>query len=236
MADAKGFTSSPLCMHIASKHLQYSIVAGLIAVCGLTISFAGAEEATLPSFALSFVQTSPNAVADGVFAGAKFDIEGYLSHPCYVIAGVETKACKDQYGLTESLKTHIENGSMLAYLRAHGLANGSGVAASSVSSASSMSSASSVSSEASDVSDTTPVKNETESKIAKPVMQPAVTRILNDSIKTEEDFDALRQNRSNAIWNHCSMQFNTRYEMTACFQRNMKLMMRLDTPIEGNIQ
>ncbi len=124
MANAKGFTSSPLCMHIASKHLQSSIVAGLITVCGLTIGFAGAEGTTLPSFALSFVQTSPNAITDGAFAGAKFDIGGYVSHPCYVIAGVETKVCEDQYGLTQSLKTYLDDGSLLGYLRANGLAIG----------------------------------------------------------------------------------------------------------------
>jgi hypothetical protein len=222
-------------MHIASKHLQSSIVAGLITVCGLTIGFAGAEGNTLPSFALSFVQTSPNAITDGAFAGAKFDIGGYVSHPCYVIAGVETKVCEDQYGLTQSLKTYLDDGSLLGYLRANGLAIGA-VATSSQSSVSSMSSASSVSSAASSTSETAPAMNESSSEAANPAMLPAVTRILNDSIKTEDDFDALRQNRSNAIWNHCRMQFNTRYEMTACFQRNMKLMMRLDTPIEGNIQ
>ncbi len=217
-------------MRITSKHLQYSIIAGLITVSGLTIGFAGAEDFTLPTFALSFIQTSPNTVTDGPFAGAKFDIGGYLNNPCYQIAGTEAQTCEDQFGLTESLKTYIDNGSLLAYLQANGLATGNYATISS-----SESSASSVSNAASSVSsESTTATSESSSVTSTP--EPAATSVLNDSIKTEADFDLLRQNRSNAVWFYCSEHNDTRYEITACFQRNMKLIMRLNSAIEGNIQ
>ena len=221
---------SPISMNIASKHLQYSVVAGLIAVCGLTIGFAGAEDSTLPSFALSFIQDTPNIVQDGPFAGAKFEIGGSMSHPCYEIAGMEAKICEDQFGLTQSLKTYIDNGSLLAYLQSKGLTVGSKAVMSSSStssSSSSVSSAMSSSSAMSEVSSSSEMSNSSE---------PIVTHVLNDTIKTEADFEQLRQNRSDELWSMCGKEFRTRYAVAACFQRNMNLLLRYDTMIEGNVK
>ena len=219
---------SPISINIASKHLQYGIVTGLITVCGLTIGFAGAEDSMLPPFALSFIQTTANTVQDGPFAGAKFDIGGYMSHPCYDIAGVEAKTCKDQFGLTEPLKTYIENGSLLSYLQANGLALG-GMPV--MSSSSSMTSVSSAMSSSSSMMSETSSSSSAMSEATAPV-----TTILNDAVHTQADFDQLRQNRSHDLWTVCDNAYEGRYNKAACYQQNISLLMRYDTPIDGNVQ
>lgn len=211
-------------MNKTSKHLQYSVLTGLVAVFGLTVGFAGASTSTLPGAVHSFIMSSPNDVLDGPFAGAKFDIAGLMNHPCYVITGTETETCADM-GITESLKDFVENGMVLSFASSRGLLQGQTAIA--------------------QAPDTTVVTTteytptpaaatEPTQKTVTMTLAPGVTT-LNADVDTEADFAALRLARSNKLWNICIRRDASRRMASLCFQQNMHLLSRLDAEITEDI-
>jgi hypothetical protein len=119
-------------MMSASKHAQLAILSGLSIVSGLTIALVGAQNVDpLPAYALSFITTEPNVITDtgNPFAGAKFDIQSYVSSPCYDIVGNEQAMCASQYGITTPLKQYVIDGSLLQYLNNNGLLAKAAIAA-----------------------------------------------------------------------------------------------------------
>lgn len=204
-------------MHIASKHLHSSLLTGLLVLGGLTVSFAAAQtESPVSSYVHSFVLPFPNSITEGQFAGAKFDIGAFMNHPCFTIAGTEAQSCKEQFGISASLKTYLDDGSLLSYLGTHGLlATGMNVSSSSESSISSASSESSASS-ASSVS--------------------SASSLSSSSVSSATDIDTILQERSDMLWDIClEMSKGNRAETTDCYQRNMKLFQRYNVPLEGNV-
>jgi hypothetical protein len=212
-------------MNTRSKHVQFSLLTGLILMTGLTISFANADSTDLPSALRTFVMTNPNDSTNGAFAGAKFDIAGFMSHPCYEMTGTEVQMCADQYGITEPLKTYVENGELLSWLTQNGLMPTDPFASfmSSVSTASSASSASS--SDMSAVSSTSSAMSVASTR----------TTVLNSAVDTEQDFNALRAARAAKLWTICMRKYGTRNDTALCYQNNIHLLMRLDVELEGNV-
>ncbi len=213
LAPAKTFHFPLLVMNKSTKHLQYSVLAGLTTIFGLTIGFAGAA-GSVPSVAMDFAMLSPNGITEGPFAEAKFDIVGYMSHPCYEIAGTEVQSCDYSYGLTQPLKTYVENGSLLAWLGSAGLLPKATVAAV-----------------------VAPVVTEEATTTATDVpMEPTVTMtaapvdetVLNADIDTDEEMFNLRTARSNKLWNICIREKGGRDFAAICYQDNIRLLMRLD--------
>ncbi len=185
-------------MSIASKHLQFSLLAGLVTIFGLTVGFSHAEDTNaLPNIAYTFVMTEPNGITDdsNVFAGAKFDIQGFTNHPCYQIAGIEAKICNDQYGLTAPLKTYVNNGMLYSYLNQKGLlakvdvnsvlVGGAGIE---------------------------PVE----------IFLPPVPV----STAKQDDVSTLRSDHNDKLWAICIRKTPARAEATACYQRNIRLTLR----------
>lgn len=201
-------------MNMSSKHLQFSLLTGLVAVFGLTISFANAD-GMLPSVTQSFVQIQQNSITEGPFAGAKFDIVGFMSHPCYEMIGTEVQSCEYSYGIKQPLKSYVEDGSLLAWLGQSALLPNVAMSTSSVSSAAS--SASSVASEGT-----------MEPTVTMTAAPKATTTILNSDIDTYEEMDDLRTARSNKLWNICVRRDGGRDLAAICYQDNIRLLMRLD--------
>lgn len=192
-------------------------------VFGLTINFAGANGA-VPSVAQSFVMQNGNGITEGAFAGAKFDIVGYMGHPCYDFIGTEAQSCAYDYNLSEPLKTYVENGALLTWLGDTGLLPGTMTSSVSSMPAVEASSASSVSTETNADSTVTMTR------------EPEVT-VLNSTIDSEEDLDNLLTARSNKLWNICLRNDATREAASLCYQQNIRLLMRLDLEItEDNVQ
>ncbi len=208
-------------MNTSSKHVQFSVLAGLVTVFGLTVGFAGAESASLPSIASSFVLSTSNGITSGAFADAKFDIAGYMSHPCYQISGTEVESCNYNYGITEPLKTYIDNGMLLSWLGSNNL-----LAAATPTP---------VVEEAVTTVETSTVSTEPAATVTM-TMEPDVTT-LNSAITTEADFATLRLARSNKLWNICIRNDASREMASSCYQQNIRLLMRLDTEInESTVQ
>jgi hypothetical protein len=227
LADAQDLLFPLLSMDKTSKHLQYSVMAGLVTVFGLTIGFAGAATSTLPGAVQSFIMTSQNDVADGAFAGAKFDIAGLMSHPCYTITGTEVQSCQDEYGITEPLKTFLENGMILSYVTSRGLLPGQKVVAQPADTTVNVTV---------DTAPTPTAVTEPTTSTVTMTLAPGVTT-LNASVDTEADFAALRLARSNKLWNICLRKDATREMASSCYQDNVRLLMRLNIDInEDTVQ
>lgn len=231
-------------MNISSKHAQFSVLAGLVTVFGLTIGFAGAEGASLPAIASSFVLTTSNGITDGAFADAKFDIAGYMSHPCFQISGTEVDNCAYQYGITEPLKTYLDNGMLLSWVNASGLmAAGTPMITTvtgSIVTATGSTMTTAATTTGSTVTTTTAtgaITTGTEPMGTKTMtMEPEVT-VLTDTTTSEEDFSQLLLARSNKLWNICIREDASREMASLCYQQNIRLLMRLDTDLnEDTVQ
>lgn len=113
-------------MHTLQTQLRTSIITGSLVILGVTVAvaLAGPSESLQVAHLLhSFVLAQPNDLRDPVnpLAGASFDLVAYMAHPCYNIVGMEKKMCEDQYGLTESLRSLLESGRVVSYLKQRGL-------------------------------------------------------------------------------------------------------------------
>lgn len=114
-------------MKLFPMHLRASTITGTLVALGATMAIALANGTSSPlqvsRFLDSFVLGAPNDLRDALnpLAGSHFDIVAYKAHPCYDIVGNEAQTCADQYGITESLRSMLENGRVSAHLRARGL-------------------------------------------------------------------------------------------------------------------
>lgn len=208
---------------VASKHLSFSLVTGLLVLGGLTVGFASAEtESPLPTYAHMFVLPFANNITEGEFAGAKFDISAFMNHPCFQIAGTEADMCKTQFGVTTSLKSFLDDGSLIAYLRTQGIVAGGVTSSASSSSMSSTGSTMSSSSSSSSMMSSSSSSVESSSS-------------SSNNVQTI-DVIAVRQQRSDLLWSICSeMEKNDRAATADCYQRNMSLLQRLNVPLRGNV-
>lgn len=206
-------------MNRSSQHLQSSILTGFLAVFGLTIGFANAD-GMLPSIAQSYVQMTQNSITEGPFAGAKFDIVGFMSHPCYEITGTETQSCDYTYGIKEPLSTYVQNGTLLAWLGDSALLP---VRATSIENAASP--------EVSSATSVTATGSAIEPTVTMTAAPQGTTTIMDNSIDTYEEMDDLRTARSNKLWNICIRRDGGRDLAAICYQENIRLLMRLNVEL-----
>lgn len=199
----------PLHMNATSKHVQFSLLAGLLAVFGLTVAFAGAQDTgTLPKSVLPFIRTEPNVVSEAgnPFSGAKFDIQSYMSHPCFQIVGSEAALCRDQYGITTPLQQYIQDGSLLGYLASRGLLVNNNVVNTMQQSTSSESTSASTQS-----------------------FVPAADLTWQQQV---ENFERERAQRNMMLWAICQMKNSDYSDAAFCFQRNIRLTRRFSAPMD----
>lgn len=219
LGTARTFSFPSLHMKMTAKHVQYSLLAGLTTVFGLTVAFANADTPAVPALAQTFVMTSPNTVTEGPFAGAKFDIIAYMSHPCYEISGTEVDSCAYSYNVTEPLKTFVDNGTLLAWVTANGLMPADTVSAN-------VSSMSTDTASGSMMGSTSSVQAADQSSSVS-----SQTAVLNSTVDSEADFDNLRAARSTKLWNLCITKYSQE-SAAMCYQNNIRLLMRLTIALD----
>ena len=111
-------------MFLAPKQLQAAVLTGLFTLSGLTVALTVAAQPDRTRDVVdSFILSEQNDVTDPStpFAGAHFNLRGFMSHPCFVITNAEEELCHDTYGIGQDLKHLMDDGELLALLRDRGL-------------------------------------------------------------------------------------------------------------------
>jgi hypothetical protein len=193
------------------KQMQAGILAGCMALCGISVMVAAAQEQAVvqnTGVLQAFVLGNQNDVTDPLnpFAGAWFDIRSFMSHPCYEINGTEAQMCRDSYGITTPLKTYMDNGQLMAFVSAHKLFD-----------------------------------SEKTIVLASPsdgvTLTSAPMEVSNEQIHAQENADMYqkREDRGNQLWEMCGKMFKDQGEMAGCYQRNIRLIDRFTVDMEGNV-
>lgn len=186
-----------------------------MALFGVTVGFANAND-TLTTVARPFVLMNGNGITEGPFADAKFDIVGYMSHPCFDITGTEVQSCAYNYGISEPLRTSLENGTLLSWAESMNLLPRSEKTTTTA------------------PATTTPATTGQSASMQPTITMtaaPEETTVMRHEIDTTEELNALHIARSNKLWNICLRNETTREAASLCYQRNIRLLMRLSIEI-----
>lgn len=214
-------------MNIFQKHTQAGLLAGLTTLFGVTVAFTSANgEAGMSSGVLSqFVLHNANDVTDAAnpFAGAWFDMRSLYSHPCYEIVGIETQMCQDRFGITRELKSYVFSGELTQFIQSRNLFDREKTIV---------------------LPQPTPLQESQNTTIPTvqptnfaPYLAPTVQQKSEEQIRAEEAarYNAIRRDRSRILWEICGSKFKHQADVSGCYQRNIRLVRRMNVAIEGNV-
>lgn len=211
-------------MNIFQKHTQAGLLAGLTALFGVTVAFtsAYAGEVVQSSSVLSqFILNNANDVTDSAnpFAGAWFDMRSLYSHPCYEIVGIETQMCHDRFGIDRELKSYVMSGELTRFLQARNLFDREKTIVL-----------------PQPVQNTETINQNVQTDFTR-YLGPTVREKNEEQIRAEEAarYNAIRADRSHILWEICSDKSDKQAEISACYQRNIRLVRRMNVVIEGNV-
>lgn len=190
-------------MRTLPSHFHTAALTACAIALGATIaavSAASLSDLRVTSLLQSFILGGPEP---------SFDLQAFVSHPCFTIAGNEAKTCAQDFGISESLQSMLNNGTVGAYLRQQGITD-SRVPGAAAPSPAASTSTSSTSVPAPEPTPAPKAYQETGS------IQMAVTE------------------RATIIWKTCKERYRGG-DVFLCHARNVKLLNRLDVPVEGNV-